>query len=259
MFDSRVKLRDNTHTKPKHARAPNSQMRYRVKPLYTILLSLLIAASAQAEIVLPDVKSFNRSLKNGAELTKTAYKANWGHVLNEGSIPPEIKGDWEDRSALTTGLFAIRSEQQLRLSFMSKTVADAENLPSLWYEIRYFDENGVFTESGGGELAVVQPEWKEITFKPKPGSPAMKYAEVWFLKYQDEMPEVLLKEIEAKKARDAKIEEHLVETKQEKKEETPEEIKQRKEKGRNALLKLYTRENIEDMAHPIYISDVSIR
>lgn len=232
-------------------------MRYSVKPLFIICLSFTMMVTAEAEIVLPDVKSFNRSLKNGAELTKTTYKANLGHVLNEGSIPPDIKGDWEDRSALTTGLFPIEAKQKIHLSFMSKTAEDATTLPSLWHEVRYYDANGVFTESGGGELTTIKPQWKEITFDAKPATQAMKYAEVWFVKYKDEMTKELLQEIEEKKAREAKIEEHLVESKKE--EEAPEDISQKEERGRNALLELYTPENIEEMTHPIYISDVSIR
>ncbi|CAA6803610.1 MAG: Unknown protein [uncultured Thiotrichaceae bacterium] len=212
--------------------------------------------SAKAEVVLPDVKSFNRSLKNGAELTKITYKANLGHVLNEGSIPPKIKGDWNDRSALTSGLFPIQAGQRIHLSFMSKTLEDAETLPSLWYEVRYYDANGVFTEPGGGGLTVIEPTWKKITFDAKPATSAMKYAEVWFVKYQDEMPKEWLEKIEEKKTRNANIEEHLKETP---KEETSEDGSEEEERGRNALLKLYTPENIEAITRPIYISDVSIR
>lgn len=226
-----------------------------MKAFFVICLSFLLLVSVSAEPLLPDVKSFNRSLKNGAILTKTTYKANLGHVLNEGSIPPDIKGDWEDRSALTTGLFPIQAEQKIHLSFMSKTSEDAKTLPSLWHEVRYYDENGVFTESGGGDLVMIEPTWKKITFDAKPATSAMKYAEVWFVKYKDEMTEELLQEIEERKAREAKIEEHLAETK---KEETPEDISEREERGRNALLKLYTPKNIAEMTHPIYISDVSI-
>lgn len=248
-------MRDDTHTKPKHARILKGQMRYSVKPLFIVCLSVMMSVSVRAEIDFPDVQSFNRSLKNGAELTKTTYKAKLGHVLNEGSIPPDIKGDWNDRSALTSGLFPIPAKQNIQLSFMCKTAADAKNLPSLWYEVRYYDAHGVFSESGGGELKRIETTWEKVIFNAQPPTSAMKYAEVWFVKYKDEMPDALVQEIEAEKAREQKIEAHLVETKQE---ETPEEVSAREERGRNALLKKYTPENIKAMSHPIYISDVSI-
>ncbi len=102
-------------------------------------------------------------------------------------------------STLTTGLFPVAAQTKKKLVFyvraerkkqqvqplreVRKSLQDTrQNL--LWVSVRYYDRHGVRVHMGAGTRITVSERWSKniIPFEPQA---SVKYAEVWFVKFQD--------------------------------------------------------------------------
>jgi hypothetical protein len=150
------------------------------------VLSTVATNSWAQQIKLPEFSQFNRAINKGSEISYAVkYQGKPTDKLAVGLKSP-YEDEWETHSTFTTSLFPVTASTHKKIVFMMRSEG-AEILRSkLFIMIRYFNKNGVLLNGNSLDKTIDVPyQWKEVILPLKPKKAATRYAEVWFVKFQD--------------------------------------------------------------------------
>ncbi len=158
-----------------------------VKYLF-IVLCVITTFSHAEKTSFPSFSQFNRSISKGSEISYAIqYKGKPTDKLSEGLKSP-YEDEWETHSTVTTGLFPVMTKMaktSQKIVFMIRSEGREKVRSTLLASIRYFDEHGVLIGAFDDKKFEVPYQWTKVSLSLAPKKKATKYAEVWFIKFQD--------------------------------------------------------------------------
>ncbi len=149
------------------------------------ILCVITSYSYAEKLTYLDFSKFNRGINKGSEISYAIqYQGKSTDKLSEGLKPPTDDA-WEAHSTVTTSLFPVVASSPKKIVFMIRSDGREKVRSILFITIRYYDEHGVLTEEFTYKRIEVPYRWTKASFPLVPKKKAIKYAEVWFIKYQD--------------------------------------------------------------------------